>query len=267
MLFIHSGFLLYSFGFHILLQNSFVSFESSCWFVLVYTPLIVGRSFLRYFRISCFVCIVWPCPGIFRVALFPQSFYLYLPVVLSDVSTGFVFFCFCFCFFKCYHSVEYLCIFRSFVCCYTFSICPSNRISRPSFVFLIVLLREISILSLVSLLHKIRSFSSVKLSVEIFCNYLFTFTVFTFTPFQSWFLGDGNVLFCFFLFFFSTMSFFIKSIFFSSCVNIDVEQLGSVLFCFSINCVSARVNGSSWAYSSWFVHIFLDLKVKKQAFL
>ena len=55
MLLVHSAFLLCSLGCYILLQNCLASLASSCWYVFVPSPRLVGRIFFRCFGMSCFV--------------------------------------------------------------------------------------------------------------------------------------------------------------------------------------------------------------------
>ena len=79
MLFIHSVFLSCSFCSHILLQNCLVSFVPGCWFDLEHFPPTCWKNFLSLF---------WSYPGIFWFSFpTPISFDLFLPFILSDLST------------------------------------------------------------------------------------------------------------------------------------------------------------------------------------
>ena len=92
----------------------------------------LGRILFWYFRMSCFVCTVWPCPATFKIFLLLPIFLDLFPLVeLSDltiieflgtfISIGFL----------------YVSLFLSgFSCCRRFFICPSSLISHPGFVFL-----------------------------------------------------------------------------------------------------------------------------------
>ena len=54
--------------------------------------LLVGSIFFHYFGRSAFVSIAWPCPETFKVSLLLLlSFYLFLPVVLSDFCLQLIF--------------------------------------------------------------------------------------------------------------------------------------------------------------------------------
>ena len=56
-------------------------------FSLCHLHQLIGRIFFRWFRKTCFVCIAWTYTGIFWISfLSPISFYLFLLVVLSDLS-------------------------------------------------------------------------------------------------------------------------------------------------------------------------------------
>ena len=91
--------------------------------------LLVGRIFFSYFGISCFICIVWPCPGIFWVSLLlPISFDSSLKLNSQT--------CLLYCFGL--FIPEYPRMFSlqsTFAFCRSFFTC-SSLISPPGFVFL-----------------------------------------------------------------------------------------------------------------------------------
>ena len=60
------------------LPYSSATFGSSCWYVFIYYPLLASRIFLRYFGISCFVCVVFSYLNIFLV--------FHLSPLLSNLS-------------------------------------------------------------------------------------------------------------------------------------------------------------------------------------
>ncbi len=81
--------------------------------------------------IGCFVCVVWPCPGIFCISLFSSiSFALFLYVVLSDLSAVV--------FLGPFHFVYYFCVSSSLS---VSLIVPASLFllrapfNRPGFVF------------------------------------------------------------------------------------------------------------------------------------
>ena len=80
---------------------------------------------------------------------------------------------------------------------------------------------------------------------------MFSFLVSTLTFFQSWFLGDGNVVF------FSLLNFFLDfSFILSSYANVCFIVLGSAAFQFSAFCFSFRLGGDtmSWIYAHTCIH-------------
>ena len=93
--------------------------------------LICPWAFFPYFRRSNFVCIAWPCSGIFWVSLLlSASFDLFLPVVMSVLFTTI---------FPSFPSIVSLYTFSflsTFTCFRSFFICHSSLISHPGFVFL-----------------------------------------------------------------------------------------------------------------------------------
>ena len=124
--------------------------------------------------------------------------------------------------------------------CRNFFIYFSRQISHSDFVFLRRFLKGTTILSPTNFAPAwISSFNSVMLSIGIFVNKLFFFSISTKTFFQSWFLRDGNVVF------FSIMIFFINpTSILSSCVNVCSVLLGLYCFSFSLFCVSIRLGAS-----------------------
>ena len=142
-------FLLYSFCFDILLQNSFASFLFGCWFIFVDKTRLC-RNFFRYFKMSYFVFIAWTCFGIFQVSLLPLgSFDLSFQVVLLDSSAVFFVFSFkqisaCFSF------------LITFDRCRSFFTCSSNRTWHPGLYFSSGYFGEHRFYHrLISLLHKL----------------------------------------------------------------------------------------------------------------
>ena len=155
---------------------------------------LIGRLFFRYFVMSCFVCIARPYHGIIRISLL--SFELFLPVLLSDLPAVV--------FLSYLYSVGFLWILSSLVvaCCRSFFICPSIFISHPGFVsrygFLVFLLYKLT-----------RSVLWCPLEFIIIIHLLFLSLPSLFFLFQSWFLSDGNIVFCLHLFVcFSCLFFF-----------------------------------------------------------
>ena len=168
---------------HILLQNCFVSFASSCWFLFVHSPLICWLNFFHYFRMPMFAFIVWPCCTIFWVSLF-FAIYLFLPVVILDL---FVIFC-------SFHSIVslsiFLCVVISLVAVSLFVILASFPIRELYFCPLSVGIR---ILSMTCFL--LVEFSDV-VHWDIFYN-LFTFSLLYLEFFCFWFISIFYSLFYF----------------------------------------------------------------------
>ena len=128
---------------------------------------------------------------------------------------------------------------RSFACCRSFFICPLIFISHPVFIFLFGFpILSLTIFAPVS----INSFSSVMLSVGIWFNNSFTFSVSILTFSQSWFSRDGNEVFCSFL----------------SFINIDVVLLFSVMVWFSIFSLLIRLVDSLLVYSLLFTCLHIS---------
>ena len=95
-------------------------------------------SIWNMLEMSCFVCIVWSCLGIFLVFLLsPILFYLFLRVILFVQDVLF------------FVSTEYIFMFRVsiFACCRSFLTYDSNLISHPGFDFLSVIFRGTPIFS------------------------------------------------------------------------------------------------------------------------
>ena len=109
-----------------------VSLTINCWLCLCALSInLLVEFFFRYFGMSGFVCIAWPCPGTIWVFLLLQtSFELFLPVVFSDLSVVVFWGVFSFCRVPLYFT------FLSSFDCRNFFISPSYHISRPSFEFL-----------------------------------------------------------------------------------------------------------------------------------
>ena len=117
--------IIYSFGLSVKFFF-FVSLYPIVGFSLCILHQLVGRIFFCYFQRSCFICIAWPCLGIFWVSFLSSvSFDLFLPVVCLNLSAVV--------FFGSFHSIVSLCIF-SFFRLLT-SCCPSSLISHLGLVF------------------------------------------------------------------------------------------------------------------------------------
>ena len=115
----------------ILLQNCFVSFESSSSFVFMLSPLTCCKNFPSLFW-KVLSCLHWYSLSIYFL---PISFDIFLPIQMS------VKFC-------CIFSV--FSFFSLFSCSFSFFIYSSSLISHIAFIFLFRFLRKIPILLLTS---------------------------------------------------------------------------------------------------------------------
>ena len=94
VLLIHVAFLLRSIGSHISLQNCFLSWSSSCWYVLGHSPPTSSYNFFRCFEMSCFVSIAFSSRDIFLIYLLPPVnliYFLELYCLLNFLSCFFSF--------------------------------------------------------------------------------------------------------------------------------------------------------------------------------
>ena len=148
VLLIHSDFLLYFFCSRILLQNCFVFFASSCWFVLVnYLPTRWSNFLSLFWKILFCFCLnlsrhLWSLSSFANI--FSSCMVKLVCCIVSVTSSQDIHLCFSF--------------LSTFAGCRSFYTCFSSQISPSCFVFCSSSFREHRYYHcLVSLLHKLAS--------------------------------------------------------------------------------------------------------------
>ena len=181
-------FFIWSFRSHILPQNLLASFASCLiWLRIAHSPPKCWSNFLKCFRTSCFVYIVWSCFGIFLVFLLLLAFLVgLLKLFLSSTCPAFS-----------VSSEKFICsvlVFSFFVV--VFFICDSSLSSHQCFEFLSVVCKDTPFFSLTNFVPAyIKKFNSVISFVGKFVNKSCTFSVSNLIVLQSWFVSEGNVVF------------------------------------------------------------------------